>query len=73
MKLSRDAFSELVRQALEGIPEGFRPYLEGVAVDVEDEPDEATCRERTSRTRPPVASWACPTAARCSAFTGERL
>jgi predicted Zn-dependent protease with MMP-like domain len=44
MQLSGDAFSEVVRQALEGIPEGFRPYLEGVAVDVEDEPEEQVWR-----------------------------
>lgn len=45
MQLSPDAFNELVGEALAGIPEGFRPYLEGVVVDVEDEPDEAVCRE----------------------------
>jgi predicted Zn-dependent protease with MMP-like domain len=43
MKLSRDDFQELVRQALEQVPESFRSYLENLSVDVEDLPDRLTC------------------------------
>lgn len=43
MKFSTDAFAELVRQAMEGIPESFAEYLADVSVDVEPMPDRATC------------------------------
>ena len=51
MRLGPEAFSELVGEALADIPEGFRPYLEGVAIDVEDEPDDTVCRELRLRNR----------------------
>jgi predicted Zn-dependent protease with MMP-like domain len=43
MELSRDDFQELVRQALEQVPESFRSHLENLSVDVEDMPDRTTC------------------------------
>ncbi|MHC4066004.1 MAG: metallopeptidase family protein, partial [Planctomycetota bacterium] len=42
MKLSRQQFRQLVAEALEGVPESFQPYLEGLAVDVEPMPDRRT-------------------------------
>lgn len=38
-------FDALVRQAIEGIPDAFRPYLERVVIDVEETPDRATLRD----------------------------
>ena len=43
MKLTTDEFAELVTKALDNIPESFRPYMKGVAVDVEPMPDRRTC------------------------------
>ena len=42
MWLTRTEFERLVDEALEGIPDEFRRYLEGVAVEIEPEPDERT-------------------------------
>ena len=44
MRLSTDEFRLLVERALDTLPEGFLPYLDGLAVDVEPVPDEATLR-----------------------------
>ncbi len=44
MRVTTEAFRALVDQALDGLPEQFLPYLEGLAVDVEPMPDEATLR-----------------------------
>ena len=52
MELSDEEFGDVVQDALASIPEGFKHYLEEIAVDIEDEPDEVTCRElklRSSR------------------------
>lgn len=38
MKLPRSQFCEVVREAIESLPAKFRPYLENVVVDVEEEP-----------------------------------
>jgi len=38
MRMSLRRFKQVVAQAMELIPEEFQPYLEGVAVVVEDEP-----------------------------------
>ena len=35
MRLTEDEFAAVVAESLESIPEGFEPYLEGVAVDIE--------------------------------------
>jgi len=43
MKLSRQEFEELVREALAEVPDAFRPYLENLSVDVEDMPSAADC------------------------------
>jgi predicted Zn-dependent protease with MMP-like domain len=44
MRLSTDEFRSLVERALDTLPEQFLPYLDGLAVDVEPMPDEATLR-----------------------------
>ena len=44
MRFTTEAFRALVDQALDGLPEQFLPYLDGLAVDVEPMPDEATLR-----------------------------
>jgi predicted Zn-dependent protease with MMP-like domain len=38
-------FDALVSEAIEGIPDALRPYLERVVIDVEEVPDRATLRE----------------------------
>ncbi|GMV96160.1 MAG: metallopeptidase family protein [Phycisphaerae bacterium] len=45
MRLSDEEFEQVVEEAIASIPEGFRRYMEDLAVDIEDSPDEATCRE----------------------------
>ncbi len=45
MHLSDEAFESVVEDALASIPEGFHRYLQDVAVDIEDMPDEVTCRD----------------------------
>lgn len=45
MEMTDVEFEEVVQDALASIPEGFTHYLQEVAVDIEDEPDEVTCRE----------------------------
>ncbi len=45
MQLSDEEFAEVVEEALQSIPPGFHHYLQEIAVDIEDEPDAATCRE----------------------------
>ncbi len=44
MRLASQAFQALVEQALRGLPEQFVPYVDGLAVDIEPVPDEATLR-----------------------------
>ena len=53
MHLSEEEFEEIVDEAIQSMPEGFDQYLEDIAVDVEEMPDEATCEElglRSGRT-----------------------
>lgn len=45
MRLSDDEFAAVVEAAIESVPEGFEPYLQDIAIDVEDMPDRATCAE----------------------------
>ena len=45
MHLSDEQFEDVVEEAMASIPEGFNRYLQDIAVDIEDMPDEATCRE----------------------------
>jgi len=40
MRMSKEAFEQRVREALELIPDEFRPFLENVAVVVESEPSD---------------------------------
>ncbi len=49
MRLSDEEFEIVVDEAVRSIPEGFDRYLEDLVVDVEDMPDEATCREMRLR------------------------
>ena len=51
MRMDEETFAEIVQEALESIPEGFRDYLKDIAVDVEDLPNEATCRQMKVRDR----------------------
>ena len=45
MRLSNEEFEDVVEDALASIPDGFHRYLEEVAVDIEEMPDPATCRD----------------------------
>ena len=49
LKLTDEEFAEVVEDALQSIPDGFKHYLEEIAVDIEEEPDENTCRELNLR------------------------
>lgn len=42
--MSLRRFGRIVARVMETLPEAFRPYLDNVVVDVEEEPDEATLR-----------------------------
>jgi predicted Zn-dependent protease with MMP-like domain len=42
--MSLRKFGRLVARVMETLPEEFKPYLDNVVVDVEEEPDEATLR-----------------------------
>ena len=44
MRLSEEAFAEVVDEALQDIPEAFKPTLANVVIDVEPMPDRETCR-----------------------------
>jgi predicted Zn-dependent protease with MMP-like domain len=43
-RLSLRRFGEIVARVLETLPEEFRPYLDNLTVEVEEEPDERTLR-----------------------------
>jgi predicted Zn-dependent protease with MMP-like domain len=43
--MSDDEFEVVVDEAIESIPEGFHHYLQEIAVDIEEMPDEVTCRD----------------------------
>ncbi len=49
MRLDEEAFADIVEEALDSIPDGFRGYLRDIAVDIEDMPDETTCEEMDIR------------------------
>lgn len=51
MHLSDEEFARVVEEAVESVPEGFRPYLEEIAIDIEDEPDERTLRDLDLRSK----------------------
>jgi len=44
MKLTPEQFASLVEEAVASLPAQFAPYMRDVVVDVQDEPDAATCR-----------------------------
>ena len=43
-RMSMRRFGQVVVEVLQTLPEEFKPYLDNVVVDVEEEPDEATLR-----------------------------
>lgn len=45
MRLSDKAFEAIVDEAVQSIPEGFHSYLQDIAIDIEDLPDQATCED----------------------------
>ena len=49
MQLSDEEFEQVVDDAIQSIPDGFNRYLDDIVVDVEDMPDENTCREMRIR------------------------
>ena len=44
--MSLRKFGRIVAGVMESLPKQFRPFLENLVVDVEDEPDERTLREQ---------------------------
>ena len=51
MRLSVEQFQVLVDEALRDVPEPFRKYLDGLAIDIEDQPDAETVRRLGLRDR----------------------
>jgi predicted Zn-dependent protease with MMP-like domain len=47
--MSDDEFELVVDEAIQSVPEGFHRYLQDIVVDVEDMPDEDTCRDMKIR------------------------
>ena len=43
--MSDDEFELVVDEAIQSIPDGFHQYMQDIVVDVEDMPDEETCRD----------------------------
>lgn len=43
--MSDDEFDLVVDEAIRSVPEGFHHYLQDITVDVEEMPDEDTCRD----------------------------
>src|SRR5436305_1085436 len=44
-RMSMKKFCRIVRDVMEALPKDFKPYLDNVVVDVEEEPDEKTLRK----------------------------
>ncbi|HUW83977.1 MAG TPA: metallopeptidase family protein [Phycisphaerae bacterium] len=42
MQLTHEAFADAVSEALDSLPDDFRPYMEDLVVDIEDSPDAQT-------------------------------
>jgi predicted Zn-dependent protease with MMP-like domain len=51
VRMTTEQFEQLVDEALAGVPPEFRRYLDGVAVEIEDEPDERTVKDFGPRSR----------------------
>ena len=45
MRLTHEAFADAVSEALDSLPDDFRPYMEDLVVDIEDSPDDQTMAE----------------------------
>jgi predicted Zn-dependent protease with MMP-like domain len=44
-RMSLERFGRIVARVMETLPEAFRPFLDNVVVDVEEEPNEKTLRK----------------------------
>ena len=44
-RMSLERFGQIVARVMETLPEAFKPHLDNVVVDVEEEPDERTLRK----------------------------
>ena len=44
-RMSLGKFGRIVARVMETLPDAFRPYLDNLVVDVEEEPDERTLRD----------------------------
>lgn len=51
LHVSPQDFEVLVSEAVETVPETFRPYLSDLVVDIEEEPDQRTCEHLGLRDR----------------------
>lgn len=45
MKVTDEEFAELAARAVDSIPDSFHVYLNDIAIDIEDLPDQKTCDE----------------------------
>jgi len=45
MRLNDEEFAAIVERAIASVPEGFHRYLEEIAVDIEDMPDDEVCAD----------------------------
>ena len=45
-RLSLREFGRIVGQVIETLPDQFKPYLENLVIDIEDEPDQSTLRDQ---------------------------
>ncbi len=51
MRLSHEAFADAVSEALDSLPDDFRPYMEDLVVDIEDSPDAQTLADLNMKDR----------------------
>jgi len=51
MRLTHEAFADAVSEALDNLPDDFRPYMEDLVVDIEDVPDDQTLAELDMKDR----------------------
>ena len=51
MRLTHEAFADAVSEALDSLPDDFRPYMEDLAVDIEDSPDDQTMADLNMKDR----------------------
>ena len=51
MRLTHEAFADAVSEALDSLPDDFRPYMEDLVVDIEDSPDDQTLADLNMKDR----------------------